>query len=122
MKFLPYLFVLTLSCAVSAQGLFSSGPEEKSSALGSLTSKQPNYSREMVLGNILKGALENLHLANKTVNDDLSKEAFKLYLERVDYGKQFLTEADVRALSAYADKMDDELVSGRLTILEATHS
>jgi carboxyl-terminal processing protease len=74
----------------------------------------------MVLGNILKGALENLHLANKTVNDDLSREAFKLYLERIDYGKQFLTEADVKALSTYADKMDDELVSGRLTLLDET--
>lgn len=119
MKFLPLLFVLTLSPAVLAQGLFSREPEEKN-PVGALTNKNPNYTREMVLGNILKGALENLHLANKTVNDDLSKEAFKLYLERVDYGKQFFTEADVKSLSVYADKMDDELVSGRLTILEAT--
>jgi carboxyl-terminal processing protease len=119
MKFLPVLFMLIFSPAILAQGLFSSERDEQN-ALGSLTNKNPNYTREMVLGNILKGALENLHLANKTVNDDLSKEAFKLYLERVDYGKQFFTEADVKALSAFADKMDDELVSGRLTILEAT--
>jgi len=119
MKFLPLLFLLTLSPTVLGQGLFSSEREEPN-PVGTLTNKNPNYTREMVLGNILKGALENLHLANKTVNDDLSKEAFKLYLERVDYGKQFFTEADVKSLSAYADKMDDELVSGRLTILEAT--
>ncbi len=119
MKFLPVLFMLTFSPAILAQGLFSSERDEQS-ASGSLTNKNPNYTREMVLGNILKGALENLHLANKTVNDDLSKEAFKLYLERVDYGKQFFTDADVKTLSAFADKMDDELVSGRLAILEAT--
>ena len=45
---------------------------EESSVLGSLISK-PKYSREMVLGNILKGALENMHLSNKKIDKKFSE-------------------------------------------------
>ncbi len=114
--------VLLLSPALAhSQGLFSRGEEENSTAVtGALTRKAPSHTREMVLGNILKGALENMHLANKSIDDKLSQDAFKLYLERVDYGKQFLTTADVAGLRKFADKMDDELMTGRLAILDAT--
>jgi carboxyl-terminal processing protease len=120
MKLFVSIITLSLSSVLFAQGLFSpSKSEEKNNVVGTLT-KDTNFTREMVLGNILKGALENMHLANKSINDDLSKEAFKLYLERIDFGKQFLTQDDVKSLSSYETKMDDELVSGRLTILDAT--
>jgi len=113
--FAPLLFV---ALPVFAQGLSLSEKESKP-VMGALK-KEPSYTREMVLGNILKGALENMHLANKTINDELSKAAFKLYLERIDFGKQFLTQDDVSALKSYETRMDDELTSGRLTILEST--
>jgi carboxyl-terminal processing protease len=116
MKFFAPLLLVALP--VFAQGLSLSEKDSKP-VMGALK-KEPSYTREMVLGNILKGALENMHLANKTINDDLSKSAFKLYIERIDFGKQFLTQDDVNALKSYETRMDDELTSGRLSILDST--
>lgn len=121
MKLLPLLALVLIPSLALSQGLFSRDEKsEKPEVEGTLTQRTPNYTREMVLGNILKGALENMHLANKSIDDTLSKEAFKLYLERIDYGKQFLTEGDVKALSKYEKLMDNELMTGQLTILDAT--
>ena len=93
---------------------------EDSSVLGSLISSKPRYTREMVLGNILKGALENMHLSNKSIDDALSENAFKVYLERLDYGKQFLLQSDVKALEKFKKEFDDMLVSGDLKILDTS--
>lgn len=119
MKFLSLVLLLVTSTSF-AQGFFSSEKEDKPAATGAITGRPPGHTREMVLGNILKGALENMHLANKSIDDKLSEQAFKLYLERVDYGKQLLTEKDLTSLRPYVDKMDDELTSGNLSIVEAT--
>jgi carboxyl-terminal processing protease len=93
---------------------------EEPSMLGSLISSKPRYTREMVLGNILKGALENMHLANKQIDNALSDNAFKVFLERLDYGKQFLLLSDVQALEKYKREFDDMLISGELAILDAS--
>ena len=120
MKFLSLALLLSFSTTLHAQKLFSSEkPETESQVHGSLVNDQ-GFTREVVLGNILKGALENMHLANKSIDDKLSKEAFKLYLERVDYGKQFLTDADVATLRKFETQMDDQLQAGKLTIVDAT--
>jgi carboxyl-terminal processing protease len=120
MKFLSLALLLSFSTTLQAQKLFSSEKSESESQVhGSLVNDQ-GFTREVVLGNILKGALENMHLANKSIDDKLSKEAFKLYLERVDYGKQFLTDADVATLRKFETQMDDQLQAGKLTIVDVT--
>lgn len=81
-------------------------------------SPKPRYTREMVLGNILKGALENMHFTGKEINNELSKNAFKVYLERLDYGKQFLLESDVKQLDKFRESFDDMMVSGDLAVLD----
>lgn len=97
----------------------STQPEApESSILGSLT--KPRYTREMVLGNILKGALENMHLSNKQIDNSLSENAFKVYLERLDYGKQFLLQSDVKELEKFKREFDDMLISGDLKILDTS--
>jgi carboxyl-terminal processing protease len=88
------------------------------SVIGSLMSSRPRYTREMVLGNILKGALENMHLSNKEIDNKLSEDAFKSFLERVDYGKQFLLETDVKELEKYKKSFDEMIISGELAILD----
>jgi carboxyl-terminal processing protease len=79
-----------------------------------------SFSKELILGNILKGTLEGMHLSSKEINDDLSEKAFKLYLERIDYGKQFLTQSDVKTLAQFQDEFDNQLASGKLKIVEET--
>ncbi len=118
--------VLLLSLAMLTQGAVAqqtSSPVSTSddpSLLGSLMSSKPRYTREMVLGNILKGALENMHFTGKEINNDLSKNAFKVYLERLDYGKQFLLESDVKKLEKFRETFDDMIISGDLTVLDAS--
>jgi carboxyl-terminal processing protease len=119
------LSVLLLTQSASAQRDRKQTASEQpvpaeSSVLGSLISSKPRYTREMVLGNILKGALENMHLSNKQIDDSLSENAFKVYLERLDYGKQFLLQSDVKALEKYKREFDDMLISGDLKILDTS--
>jgi carboxyl-terminal processing protease len=118
MKYHALLLSLLIgaSSAVAQRGETSSSDDP--SVLGALMSAKPKYTREMVLGHILKGALENMHLQNKTINDKLSEDAFKIYLERLDYGKQFLLESDVKTLEKFKRQFDDMLISGNLEILE----
>lgn len=118
--------VLLLSLLFSTNIAFSqpkSSPQSASdnpSVLGSIMSPKNRYTREMVLGNILKGALENMHLSNKEIDNSLSESAFKLFLERLDYGKQFLLESDVKQLQKYKESFDDMIISGELAVLEAS--
>jgi carboxyl-terminal processing protease len=118
--------VLLLSLAMLTTGAVAqqtSSPVSSSddpSVLGSIMSPKPRYTREMVLGNILKGALENMHFTGKEIDNKLSKEAFKVYLERLDYGKQFLLESDVKQLEKFRESFDDMMVSGDLAVLDAS--
>ena len=43
------------------------------------------------------------------INDDFSEKAFKLYIERIDYGKRFLLQEDVENLSKYKKELDDAM-------------
>src|SRR5437868_2743196 len=109
-------YVVSLGLLMAVSGAFAQpdtpmASSDNPSVLGTLMSSRPRYTREMVLGNILKGALENMHLSNKEINDSLSAEAFKMYLERIDYMKQFLLESDVKALEKYRKQFDDMMIS-----------
>jgi carboxyl-terminal processing protease len=117
--------VLVLSMLLLAQSSFAQSDKlkratEEPSTLGSLISSKPRYTREMVLGNILKGALENMHLSNKQIDNALSESAFKVYLERLDFGKQFLLQSDVKSLENAKRSFDDMLISGDLKILDSS--
>lgn len=121
MKFQALLFFILLGAHwASAQTSSPISASDDPSVLGSLISSKPRYTREMVLGNILKGALENMHLSNKEIDNALSENAFKVYLERMDYGKQVLLESDVKELEKFKRSFDDMLVSGDLAILDAS--
>ncbi|HXH32101.1 MAG TPA: carboxy terminal-processing peptidase [Bacteriovoracaceae bacterium] len=117
------VFGIQTAMAQQPQLNLSSPPattKEDPSVLGSIISSKPRYTREMVLGNILKGALENMHLSSKAIDNTLSENAFKVYLERIDYGKQFLLKSDVKDLEKMRRNFDDMLISGDLTILDNT--
>ena len=45
------------------------GSSDDPSGLGGLISSKSRSTREMVLGKILQGALENMHLSNKKVSE-----------------------------------------------------
>ncbi len=66
--------------------------------------------------------LTQMHLSEKKIenNDQVSADAFKAYLERIDYGKQFLTTSDVKTLEKFKTKMDDMFLDGNLDVLDVT--
>lgn len=111
--------LLAVSMLVSMPVMAQDRSEEMDNSpkvLGALTRKVPT--KEEVLGNILTGALQTMHFSQKRIDDDLSSKAFKIFLERVDYGKQFLLKKDVEQLEEFEDKMDEELKKGNLTIVQ----
>lgn len=116
LSFFIVVAVFSSSC-VDAQVSNSTNEDKKqSSILGALTRKIPT--REEVLGGMLVSMLQTMHYTKKTIDDDLSSKAFKIYLERIDYGKQFLLKSDVEKLREFETKMDDELMNGKLAIVE----
>ncbi len=120
MKLPVLLFsLLLLTQNVGAQGN-STPSSDGTSLLGSIMNSKSLYTRENVIGNILKGALENMHFSGKEFNNDLSKNAFKVYLERLDWGKQFFLASDVKQLEKYRESFDEMMISGDLTILEVS--
>ncbi|TNF28108.1 MAG: tail-specific protease [Deltaproteobacteria bacterium] len=106
-KFLVFLllFSLTQFQAVAA------GPKEKAKA---------DPRKDKVLGMLIKNALENYHYKSMVINDEVSKKAFDEYLKRVDYGKQFLLQSDIKELEKFRMQMDDQLSDGKMTLLEVT--
>jgi len=71
-----------------------------------------SMSKDRLVGSILKNALETYHYTKKKINDDVSEKAFEEFLKKVDYGKQFLLEKDVKGLEKYRFKLDDQVISG----------
>ena len=122
MKFLFVLVaVIPLISQVWAKDVRSKPEEDEvQSPLGVLKNYTPDP--DEILGKILKQALENVHYLHKEINDDLSKKAYKLYLERIDYGKQFLLESDLKKLGKYEEKFDDALENGDLSVVRLTQS
>lgn len=114
MSKLSFVFILILITSTSVLSKNSSNKDDSKRVRGSLINQNSSYTKEMVLGNILKGALENMHLTKKKVNDDLSEKAFKLLVERFDYGKQFLLSRDVDRLKVFLPKLDNQMMSGNL--------
>ncbi len=114
------LFIAPLFLFSCLSGKADKGPNKNPEVLGTIAKRPVTYSKEMILGNILKSALENMHLSKKKVNDELSVEAFKMYLQRLDYGKQFLLKDDVKNLSKFEKLMDDEFSEGTLKLVETS--
>lgn len=83
--------------------------------------KGKNYdvNRASLLGYMLKEHLGIHNFGNKKIDKTLSRNAFKLYLKQLDPQKRFLLRSDVKKLSAYSDKIDDELQTGRIELPEA---
>lgn len=104
-------FVFT-SCF--AQKGLNDKKEKEEQVIGTISKENISFNREMILGNILKNYLENVHYSKKKLDDDLSGRAFEKLIETLDYGKRFLLAEDIKTLKTFKWKLDDEMVSGVL--------
>ena len=65
--------------------------------------------KEAILMQAIFGFLDRLHFQPAEINDDLSKEAFNEYLNRLDGGKRFFTQEIINNLKSYENHIDDEI-------------
>ena len=65
--------------------------------------------KEAVLLQTLMAVMNRIHYNPQVNNDELSKKIFKLYLDRADAGRRFLTQGDVEKLKVYETQIDDQL-------------
>ena len=65
--------------------------------------------KEAVLLQKMMEVMNQLHYNPQANNDELSKKVFKLYLDRSDAGRRFLTQSDVDKMNAYELQLDDQI-------------
>jgi len=71
-----------------------------------------NAEKEAVMIKSMLSSLDRFHFQPQKVDDAFSKKVFKLYLDRIDGNKRWLTQADVDLLDDFETKLDDEADEG----------
>ncbi|MFO0322998.1 MAG: carboxy terminal-processing peptidase [Bacteroidota bacterium] len=72
------------------------------------------FGKNRLLLEMLMSSLEQAHYNPLKINDEFSEKVYSLYIRRLDASKKFLLQGDVDTLSAYKQKIDDEIKSGSL--------
>ncbi len=72
--------------------------------------------RAKLLSYLLRQQLSASHYSQKPIDDTFSRAAFGLYLKQIDGQKRFLLQQDIRQLQPFANRIDDELVQGRIQL------
>jgi len=106
-KRIYFVFLILICVSASVYSLETKDIKESSSK-----------AREMMLGGLLKGALENMHITKMKIDDEVSKKALEEFIKKIDFGKQFLTKVDVADFHRYDRLLDDELESGKLEFMD----
>ncbi|GGK66404.1 carboxy terminal-processing peptidase [Rufibacter glacialis] len=75
-----------------------------------------------VLTKVLMQGLSSAHYSPERLDDNFSKKAFNLYLERLDYNKKFLLQSDVDQLAKYETQLDDEFKNGSFKFFDLSMS
>ena len=77
-----------------------------------------DHNRARLLSYVLNKQLQ-YHFSGKPVNDGLSQAAFELYIRQLDSQKRLLLQKEIDRLQIYRDKIDDEFLSGRISLAPA---
>ena len=72
--------------------------------------------RERAIAIGIRELLQSEHVGARKIDDSISKKACERFIERLDPGKLFLLQAHVDELSRHAERLDDELAAGELTL------
>ena len=78
--------------------------------------------KEKMIEEVIQEILSQGHYQPLDINQDLSVKAFKLYLERLDYGKQFLTQGDVDRITKLGPNMATDFQDGDFELLNTASS
>ncbi|MGD9343641.1 MAG: hypothetical protein PVJ25_06365, partial [Desulfuromonadales bacterium] len=83
--------------------------------MNATTPDELEENRARLLTYVLRRQIEN-HFSNKAIDDNLSQAAFHLFIKQLDYQKRLLLAAEVEQLDVFADRIDDEVQSGRVVL------
>ncbi len=79
-----------------------------------------NSEKESILIHTMIGGLKQLHFQPQEMNDDFSKKVFKLYLDRIDGGRRWLTQKEVDKLKTFELDIDNESEEGNFAFFDAS--
>ncbi|MCU0276918.1 MAG: carboxy terminal-processing peptidase, partial [Acidobacteria bacterium] len=79
---------------------------------GALPPAESAPEREKVLSKMIANWLANWHYSARKIDDDFSAKSFARYTKLLDSGRSFLVQADLDALKAYVNKIDDGVLAG----------
>jgi carboxyl-terminal processing protease len=83
---------------------------------GALQTGTVSPEREKALSKMIANWLANWHYSGKKIDDDFSVKSFAQYTRYLDNGRNFLIQADLETLKAYAFKVDDGLLQGDFSL------
>lgn len=73
--------------------------------------------KEALLINTIKTGLSRMHYEPQTIDDNFSEKLFDLYVKRMDGGRRFFTQSDMKVLNAFKDNLDDQAQAGTYDFL-----
>jgi len=82
----------------------------------------PQEEKEQVIFSLVRDALTNVHLQPKAVDNELSAEVYKNYLESLDYNKLFLTQEELDQLAPFKLQLDEALNQNNTAFFELSYS
>ncbi len=100
MKFRNFLFIPIIGLIILASASLPDYFSDK------------NPTKEKLIVKLIIEGLNSSHYEPQMVDDNFSKRVYDLYLKRLDAGKRFLTEVDIKKLEKYQEKLDNEIESG----------
>ena len=71
--------------------------------------KVDNAEKEAILMQTVVSGFSQLHYQPKEIDDNFSKEVFKLYLDQMDFGRRFLTSKDIAMFQQYELDIDNQV-------------
>lgn len=78
----------------------------------------PTSEKDKLLVDVIMNGLSEVHFAKVEINDEFSKKAYDLFLERMDYNKRFFTQEDINAFTAYTYKIDDQIQAREFALFD----
>ena len=72
-----------------------------------------NPQKEALLMQTVMSGFSQLHYSPKEIDDSFSEALYDLYVDRIDYGRRFLTQEDLHKLSPYKQVLDDQAKNGK---------
>ncbi|MGH8372582.1 MAG: carboxy terminal-processing peptidase [Gammaproteobacteria bacterium] len=105
------LLVFGVSASSSTPGSVAAPAESSVGTPFPALSPQP---RETLVDQAIAGLLTRYHYGHAALDDTLSREVFKHYLEDLDPGRSYFLQSDIDGFAKYRDELDDSIRHGNL--------